>query len=286
MVIICSSSSDRYPITPIFSINRKPGDGSAVPEVISGLHPCSNDSLASGCVQSVHDHSLLLYLAYFGIILLMLLHKPHPVSVQPRLLYLHYIFIGSLALFQASHNGFAFQYLWPDVPALNNPLTSASLLLMLFGGCLFTRTILDTATTLPRLHRALGLLMLFFFGVILLLPVIPYERALNTAISVGIFSILIIISAGITNAVRGIRTARFFLAAWTCALMGGIILGCTAAGLLPVNAFTANAFILGTAIEITFLSLSLADRMNRIERERTKAEQLAKQALQESNRAL
>ncbi|MEZ5508986.1 MAG: 7TM diverse intracellular signaling domain-containing protein [Gammaproteobacteria bacterium] len=234
-----------------------------------------------------NDHSLLLYGIYFGIILLMLLYNLILFLFSRDRSYLHYIFyIGSLALFQASYNGFAFQYLWPDVPALNNPLTSASLLLMLFGGCLFTRTILDTATTLPRLHRALGLLMLFFFGVILLLPVIPYERALNTAISVGIFSILIIISAGITNAVRGIRTARFFLAAWTCALMGGIILGCTAAGLLPVNAFTANAFILGTAIEITFLSLSLADRMNRIERERTKAEQLAKQALQDINRTL
>src|SRR5690606_22491911 len=141
-------------------------------------------------------------------------------------------------------------------------------------------------TTLPVLHRILGALMLFFAGMILFHPLINYGTALNIGISVGIFSILMIVSAGILNAVRGIRTARLFLAAWACALVGGIVLGCTSAGLLPVNSFTANAFILGTAIEVTFLSLSLADRMNRIERERTQAEKLAKQALLDVNRTL
>lgn len=234
-----------------------------------------------------NDHSLLLYGIYFGIILLMILYNLILFLFIRDRSYLHYIFyICALALFQASYNGFAFQYLWPESPQLNNPAISVSLLLMLLGGCLFTRTILDTATTLPVLHRILGALMLFFAGMILFYPLINYGTALNIGISVGIFSILMIVSAGILNAVRGIRTARLFLAAWACALVGGIVLGCTSAGLLPVNSFTANAFILGTAIEVTFLSLSLADRMNRIERERTQAEKLAKQALLDVNRTL
>ena len=97
--------------------------------------------------------------------------------------------------------------------------------------------------------------------------------------------ILIVITAA-TNSWRGMRTARFFLLAWFAALVGGIVLGCVSAGLLPVNIFTANAFILGTGIEATLLSLSLADRINRIERGKTLAEQKAKEALLEVNKAL
>lgn len=234
-----------------------------------------------------NENFLLLYGVYFGIISLMLLYNLILYVFIRDISYLHYLFyISSLTLFQSSFSGFAFQYLWPEHPALNNQVLILSLLAMLMSGCLITRTVLDTATTLPVLHKALTGLILFFFTMLFFCAALPYHIALNFGIWVGVISVILIVISAATNAWRGIRTARFFLLAWFSALIGGIVLGCVSAGLLPVNAFTANAFILGTAIEVTLLSLSLADRINRIERGKTLAEQQAKQALLEVNRTL
>jgi signal transduction histidine kinase/ActR/RegA family two-component response regulator len=234
-----------------------------------------------------NENSLLLYGIYFGIIGLMLLYNLILYLFIRDTSYLHYLFyISSLTLFQSSFNGFAFQHLWPDHPELNNPALILSLFAMLMSGCLITRTVLDTGTTLPVLHRILTGLVLFFFAMLFFSNTLPYHAALNIGIWVGVVSVILIVVSAATNAWRGIRTARFFLLAWFSALVGGIVLGCVSAGLLPVNSFTANAFILGTAIEVTLLSLSLADRINRIERSKTLAEQQAKQALLEVNRTL
>jgi PAS domain S-box-containing protein len=61
---------------------------------------------------------------------------------------------------------------------------------------------------------------------------------------------------------RGYPGARYFCIAWALLLVGVAILSLHNAGLLASNALTANAMLVGSAMEMVLLSFALADRIN------------------------
>jgi signal transduction histidine kinase/ActR/RegA family two-component response regulator len=93
---------------------------------------------------------------------------------------------------------------------------------------------------------------------------------------------------------RGYRAARYYVIAWTGLILGIAVLSLKNVGLLPHNAFTVWAPQIGSAMEITLLSLGLADRIKQLQQrvaERTqellqKNEELetAKHAAETANR--
>src|SRR3990167_6250230 len=221
-------------------------------------------------------------------------HRRADVRLQPDSVPVHsgsdlslfIVYIAALTFFQSNYTGFAFQYLWPGQPQLNNPIIIYSIWTVQIFAAQFTRRVLDSATTQPRLDKVIRRLGTTAIVMMLLTPVLSYHLTLYAALISALINIAVILAAAIINAARGMRTARLFLIAWSAFLLGAMILGGVALGVLPVNVFTSNALIIGSAIEVTLLSLSLADRMNQIERERTRAEQEAKNALLSVNRAL
>lgn len=230
---------------------------------------------------------MLLHGIYFGIVALMFVYNLILFLFIRDQTYLYYIvYIAALTFFQSNYTGFAFQYLWPGQPQLNNPIIIYSIWTVQIFAAQFTRRVLDSATTQPRLDKVIRRLGTTAIVMMLLTPVLSYHLTLYAALISALINIAVILAAAIINAARGMRTARLFLIAWSAFLLGAMILGGVALGVLPVNVFTSNALIIGSAIEVTLLSLSLADRMNQIERERTRAEQEAKNALLSVNRAL
>ena len=230
---------------------------------------------------------MLLHGIYFGIVALMFAYNLILYLFIRDQTYLYYIvYIAALTFFQSNYSGFAFQYLWPTQPQLNNLIIIYSILMVQIFATQFTRRVLDTATTQPRLDQIIRWLGTATITLMLLTPILSYHLMLYSGLITAMINIAVIVTAASTNAARGMRTARLFLTAWSAFLLGAVILGGVAVGLLPANGFTNNALIIGSAIEVTLLSLSLADRMNQIERERTRAEQEAKNALMAVNRAL
>ncbi|HVK98672.1 MAG TPA: 7TM diverse intracellular signaling domain-containing protein, partial [Dongiaceae bacterium] len=230
---------------------------------------------------------MLLHGIYFGIVVLMFLYNLILFLFIRDQTYLYYIvYIASLLFFQANYSGFAFQYLWPEQPQANNLALLSSIWMVLIFAPQFARRVLDSYATLPRLDRVVRQLIAVAIVLLLASPFLHYHLVLYAAVMMAMVEIIAIVAAAILNSARGLRTARLFLLAWSAFLLGAGILGGVAVGLLPANSFTSHALILGSAIEVTLLSLSLADRMNRIERERTLAEQEAKNALLAVNRSL
>lgn len=230
---------------------------------------------------------MLLHGIYFGIVALMFVYNLILFLFIRDQTYLYYIvYIAALTFFQSNYTGFAFQYLWPGQPQLNNPIIIYSIWTVQIFAAQFTRRVLDSATTQPRLDKVIRRLGTTAIVMMLLTPVLSYHLTLYAALISALINIAVILAAAIINAARGMRTARLFLIAWSAFLLGAMILGGVALGVLPANVFTSNALIIGSAIEVTLLSLSLADRMNQIERERTRAELEAKNALLSVNRAL
>lgn len=85
---------------------------------------------------------------------------------------------------------------------------------------------------------------------------------------------------------QGFRPARYFLFAWTIFFAGIVMFTLRNLGLLPYNAFTNYTLELGIAIEVTLLSIALADRINVLKKEKELSQAAALEAARENERII
>jgi signal transduction histidine kinase/CheY-like chemotaxis protein len=230
-------------------------------------------------LEELTAHTYLLGIIY-GVMLVMMLYNLFVYLSVRDASYLYYIFyIASIGLYQATSNGVGAQYLWADSPGIANAAPPFLIGATALFGAQFVRSFLQTTTLNRRLDMALRLMMLCGFALIVLTLVVGYSLPLKLAPYVAVPFTLLCFTAGISAWHRGLRVARYFLLAWSTFLIGGLIYTLMVLGYLPNNFFTLYASQIGAAMEVTLLSLALADRINVMKEERG-------QILQESSRKL
>lgn len=182
---------------------------------------------------------------------------------------------------QASLNGFANQFLWPESPVWGNGVFPAAMAATGLFGALFTRSFLETRRTAPGLDRLI-LVCIAWFAIAAIGPfVLPYRiAAINVSLSGISFSVLAV-AGGVLCLMRNGPGARFFLIAWALLLVGVAVTGARNFGWLPTNDLTSYAMQLGSALEMLLLSSALADRINSMRKEKERAQQDALGAKQE-----
>jgi two-component system, NtrC family, sensor kinase len=84
----------------------------------------------------------------------------------------------------------------------------------------------------------------------------------------GIAAAIFAFSTAVYLTLKGNRSARFYLVAWTFFISGLIIFVLRMLGILPYNFFTENAIQIGSATEAVLLSIALADRINVLKKEK------------------
>jgi signal transduction histidine kinase/CheY-like chemotaxis protein len=82
------------------------------------------------------------------------------------------------------------------------------------------------------------------------------------------------------------RTARYFIIAWSIFLLGGLANILMVSGLLPYNFLTVYASQIGSALEVALLSLALADRINAMREERARILEESRSTLERLNEEL
>jgi signal transduction histidine kinase len=80
---------------------------------------------------------------------------------------------------------------------------------------------------------------------------------------------------------KGHKSAIFYLIAWSAFLLSVVILALTNMGILPYNSFTSSALYVGSSLEVTLLSIALADRINILKKEK---EQSQAEALEQARK--
>ena len=165
------------------------------------------------------------------------------------------------ALYFAVISGYSRRWLWPD--AVHFDLLMG---FMMVGGylasiLLFARTFLGTKKRLYRLDRAmllfqvlapvLSLGALFFaFGLVAQLLVVS-----------ALFGVVLICVSAVVLALRRVREAYFFLAAFLLFASGTVAYALRVAGLVPLNFFSVHGIQIGSVAELLLLSFALADRV-------------------------
>jgi two-component sensor histidine kinase len=225
----------------------------------------------SALAEKINHEQILLGL-YHGAILVMLIYNLFLFLSIRDTSYLYYVLSNSgWVLAMLTLNGLAFQYLWPRMLWWTNNSLPFFFCFSFMWGVQFSRSFLDTAHHTPVFDSLLrGLMALAVLGMAASLFT-TYSIGVRLTSIIGMTSV-IVWTAGLMCLRQGVRTARYYVIAWSALIMGVAILSLKNFGILPHNAFTVWAPQIGSAMEITLLSLGLADRIRTLQREKESAE--------------
>lgn len=217
----------------------------------------------------------LLFGLYYGATLVMVVYNVFLYSSLRLRSYLWYVFlIIAVSMTQLTLNGFAYQFLWPEVPWWNNRSIVFSIALSNLAGAIFVNKFLEVRHYARVWYRILAVLAVFNIGIICVL-MMSYPLALNLVTLSTVLFIPVVLTTTILCWKRGNKAARFLFFAWFIFLLTGLISSLSDAGILPLNTFTRNASLMGSLVEMILFSLALADRVKIIQLEKEKAERMA-----------
>lgn len=234
---------------------------------------------ADAFYQNSQNVYALLFI-YYGIVLALGLYNLMVYFSIRDKTYLYYVcFASSMLLGQITLNGTGYEYLWPESPVWANNAMVISWGLCGFFAAMFTCTFLDTAKTLPvGLHRAvlwIGWGWAFAGASFMFMS---YRWSCILISVLGLAHSTIVVLAGLVSQRREHHGARFFLLAWVVLLVGTGLTGARNLAIVPTTLLTTYALQFGSALEMLLLSFALADRINRLQREKELAQDEALRA--------
>lgn len=247
--------------------------------------------------EALWQHDQLAYAVlglYYGLLIALLVYNLFLYLSLRDPLYLIYVaFIGTLSVGQAGLAGLTGQFLWPDHPWLTHLSPTGGVSLAGVFGALFVQRFLGDTPARLRLGWFMPTVIIGYAAIFLGAVAGHYHLA---AMAVNGLSLVFAVGAltlGAAALYQRQPGARFFVLAWVALLSGVIVIALHNLGVLPSNALTANALLIGSALEMLLLSLALADRINTLQRGRDEAQEHALrvrqemvEALQESERTL
>ena len=229
----------------------------------------------STLTEQVATEHLLFGVSYGVILAMIALHAFLYIGLKDRSQPSLILFMTSLILGQAAVNGTAYQYLWPNHPWWTNSGVAVFILLAGASGTAFTRRFLDTPSTARAVDHMLSALIFVAIALLLVTAFVEVNVAVPLALVFILVAVLCWLGAGVVGMNRHYQPARYYLLAWLLFIVGVMVRGATALGLVPSTAITNHSWQLGSVLLVILLSLALADRIQLIRQERTEAQEEA-----------
>ncbi len=233
-----------------------------------------------------HDTALAIGI-YLGLILIMIIYNLFVFfSVRDRS-YLYYVlYILFIGLTNADLKGTAFAYLWPYSPWINPYLPILSGTSGVFA-LLFLHKFLDIGKTINFY------VTLFWYVLMVLYSAVIFTALFGlTTLSVKIVLMCTLVASAYGMAVgiylmwKKYKPAKYFLIAWIWVVIGAVVYILVDLDVIAYNFFTGNAVVIGSALEVIFLSFALADKINSMRKERQIAQKQVVETLIENERLI
>lgn len=235
--------------------------------------------------DAYHPYAAKLHMYFglvFGCLMVVLFYNMFLYFSLRDITYLHYImYVFSLMLMIFTYSGYAYQYLWPNSPRLQNWMVFPTGYLSMFMAIFVAKSFLETARNMPMIHKTLTVLQ----GLYVLLPVYGFvtDDYLFTSLTCSLAAMgfpFVMGGAGALAYARKIPAAKFFILAWFSSLIGQLISMGTVVDLFPPSEILRRVMEIGFMADAVFLSFALADRISILRREKEVAETRAIDALE------
>lgn len=263
---------------PVYEFKLPKGQSTIIYGRLGSMSPLDLGMKVSSTKELLRENSIEQYLSgiYYGAATVLVIFNIFMfLSVKDRS-YLYYILFQSNLIITLAIRDDLFDHWFPLGDFFwrrhLNLFANISLSLII----VFARSFLQTKSELPKFDvwiksvLAFSLILVFFE----LLPGFP--TLWLTDVNINIVSVTSI-AAGILCLAKGLRQARFYVAAWTCLLVSSVAWTLTHKGIIESNFFTEHILHLGSILEIILFSFAIVDRVNLLKEAQSKA---AEQVLQ------
>ncbi|WP_223271917.1 7TM diverse intracellular signaling domain-containing protein [Algoriphagus ratkowskyi] len=208
---------------------------------------------------------------YVGIMLALFFYNLFLYFSGLDVLYLSYsMYVLFIALAQLSISGHSYYYFLYQNPKLFELSIIGFTSLAGLLGLYFVKVFLHTKERLPLVNKLLGLLMMSYLVTFILRLFGAVSLSYMLTDINGLLVVILVFYTAIVLARRGIRSAYFFLGAWTFFLIGILVYIMQTQGLLDLGFYPNLAMLVGTAFEALLLSFALADKINLLKKEKEK----------------
>ncbi|MFW7379557.1 MAG: 7TM diverse intracellular signaling domain-containing protein [Oligoflexus sp.] len=210
-------------------------------------------------------------LLYYGIMFAMVAYNTFLFFTLADREHLYYVlYTVSFMLYQASFNGLAPQYLWPNSPYLSE--YSIQIFQALSGTfiILFTQGFLRINRSQAFLYFTMITLLLLGGATCMSAFLANYQISLMMSLAFSGLSAIFLMLASVLRLLDGYRPARFYVIAFSCFFIGVIGTALSAFGVFRDQFFTIYGAQIGSALEVVLLSIALGDkiRIDQLEKNR------------------
>ena len=246
--------------------------------------------LVLGTPQKTAETKLTRDLAWgilVGILLVMILYNIFVFISTRDISYLYYVLYALfIALTQTSLSGYTYRFIFPNSPEL---FSMGIIIFNAIAGIafsLFAQSFLDIKERMPLMSKVFKFIIVLYASTIIVrllgFALISYRMTDISALVVTVSIYVVIIRLSL----KGYRSAKYFLLAWTMFFAGVVLFVLRNLGVLPYNSYTNYTMPIGAAFEVILLSLALADRINVFKAEKEKSQEETVRVLQENEKII
>ncbi len=199
---------------------------------------------------------------YYGFLIFIIIFNLFIFIALRESMYLYYVLLTSMILLiQASLSGRTFQFLWPQLPALQNLSILLAVPLSAFALTEFSRRFLEAGLFAPRADRFFKVLSGLSLLCLILATIIPSFLAKQISVIAALVAVIAVSVVAPYLWYKGVAQARLFTCAWTSLQIGAGITLLYILGLFPQNIVTAYALEIGSATQAVLISLAIVERI-------------------------
>ncbi|MEO3407857.1 7TM diverse intracellular signaling domain-containing protein [Mucilaginibacter sp. CAU 1740] len=212
------------------------------------------------------------YGLFYGMVLVFCFHNLLMFLAVKKKQYLYYVFyILSVGLYEMSADGIAFEYLWPNLPVLNNYGNGIAIYLTSIFALIFTKQLLQVKQKAPVFDRMINYVLVL--RTIYLLLCLFFNKSLFVYKFVEVIPLSLAFATGVYIYRQGYKPARFFVLAYSILFVGFIVKALTALGYTyflpaPVSYYSLSFCFI---IEMVLLSFAIGDQVRILRKEKDTA---------------
>ena len=207
---------------------------------------------------------------YYGVLTVMIFYNLFIYIFLRDESYLYYfLYFASFLMVQSYSDGILYGYLWTELTGLGVRGECFFIGLTMLFGILFSKKFLNTSLYAPFFDTIIKIMVILSVIFTIMSLLVTPSIMLMIIIIFGLLTIPIILSAGALCLYRGYRPARFYMIA-NVLFLSGVALNLLAdLSLIPMNFIATHGMQIGSGLDVTLLSIALADRINilRVEKE-------------------